>query len=178
MVELSGEAYFEVTKNKKMPFIVHTVKQDIEVLGTHFSVNNYVNEPFSTTTLLEGAVKIIAVDNSGEKKPGVRALVLKSGEQLRINKNTNISSLSSVKTQDAIDWKDGYFVFNDESLESIMRKISRWYDVDIVYENKPENISFLGVVERSEHLSSLLRVLESTGNVHFKIEGRRVIIMP
>jgi len=178
MVELSGEAYFEVTKNKKMPFIVHTAKQNIEVLGTHFSVNNYVNEPFSTTTLLEGSVKIIAVDNSGEKKPGVRALLLKSGEQLRINKNTDISSLSSVNTQDAIDWKDGYFVFNDESLESIMRKISRWYDVDIVYENKLENISFLGVVERSEHLSSLLRVLESTGNVHFKIEGRRVIIMP
>jgi transmembrane sensor len=178
MVELSGEAYFEVAKNKKMPFIVHAAKQDIEVLGTHFSVNNYVNEPFSTTTLLEGSVKIIAIDNAGEKKAGVKALLLKSGEQLRMNKNTDISTLSSVNTQDAIAWKDGYFVFNDESLESIMRKISRWYDVDVVYESKLENISFLGVVERSEKLSSLLRVLESTGNVHFKIEGRRVIVMP
>ncbi|NRF39638.1 FecR family protein [Pedobacter foliorum] len=169
LVELNGEAYFEVAKNKEMPFIVHTENQEVEVLGTHFNINSYADEASTKTTLLEGSVKVTA---QGNQK------VLTPGDQAQINKNTREIKVMPVSLEEAVAWKNGYFVFNDEKLESIMHRVSRWYDVDYEFEGKQGNLSFLGVIERTKNISSLLKVLESTGNVHFKIEGRKIIVMP
>lgn len=169
LVELHGEAYFQVTKNKRMPFVVHTDNQEVEVLGTHFNISSYADETTTKTTLLEGSVKLIA--QSHEK-------ILVPGEQGQTNRRTKEIKVMPVNIEDAVAWKNGYFVFNDEKLESIMLRVSRWYDVDYEFEGKQRDVSFLGVVERSKNISSLLKVLESTGNVHFKIEGRKIIVMP
>jgi len=169
LVELSGEGYFEVAKNKNMPFVVHTENQEVEVLGTHFNINSYTDEASTKTTLLEGSVKVRA---KGNQK------VLNPGDQAQINKNTREIKVMPVSLEEAVAWKNGYFVFNDEKLESIMHRVSRWYDVDYEFEGKQGNLSFLGVIERTKNISSLLKVLESTGNVHFKIEGRKIIVMP
>ena len=169
MVELTGEAYFEVAKNKQMPFIVHTQNQEVEVLGTHFNISSYDDEKVTKTTLLEGSVKVIAQANQK---------VIKPGEQAQINRNVAAIKVLPVSIEEAIAWKNGYFVFNDEKLESIMQRVSRWYDIDYEFQGQQGNLSFLGVVERSKNISSLLKVLESTGNVHFKIEGRKIIVMP
>lgn len=169
LVELHGEAYFQVTKNKRMPFVVHTDNQEVEVLGTHFNICSYADETTTKTTLLEGSVKLIV--QAHEK-------ILIPGEQGQTNRRTKEIKVMPVNIEDAIAWKNGYFVFNDEKLESIMLRVSRWYDVDYEFEGKQRDVSFLGVVERSKNISSLLKVLESTGNVHFKIEGRKIIVMP
>lgn len=169
LVELTGEAYFEVAKNKQMPFMVHAENQEVEVLGTHFNINSYSDELATKTTLLEGSVKVIV---QGNQK------VLTPGEQAQISKGTKAIKVTPVSIEEAIAWKNGYFVFNDEKLESIMHRVSRWYDVDYQFTGNQGSLSFLGVIERSKNISSLLKVLESTGNVHFKIEGRKIIVMP
>jgi hypothetical protein len=169
VVELDGEAYFAVSKNKKMPFVVHTKDQDIEVLGTHFNVNSYADESATKTTLLEGSVKIVSQANQ---------VMLIPGQQAQTNRNSSSINVMPVRVQDAIAWKNGYFVFNDEKLESIMRRIARWYDVEYQLKDELKDLSLLGIIERSKDISSLLKILESTGSVHFKIEGRTIIVMP
>lgn len=169
VVELDGEAYFAVSKNKKMPFIVHTKDQDIEVLGTHFNVNSYADESATKTTLLEGSVKIVSQASQ---------VTLIPGQQAQTDRNSSSINVMSVRVQDAIAWKNGYFVFNDERLESIMRRIARWYDVEYQLKDELKDLSLLGIIERSKDISSLLKILESTGSVHFKIEGRTIIVMP
>lgn len=169
VVELDGEAYFAVSKNKKMPFIVHTKDQDIEVLGTQFNVNSYADESATKTTLLEGSVKIVSQVNQ---------VMLIPGQQAQTDRNSSSIQVMPVRVQDAIAWKNGYFVFNDEKLESIMRRIARWYDVDYQLKDELKDLSLLGIIERSKDISSLLKILESTGSVHFKIEGRTIIVMP
>jgi transmembrane sensor len=171
-VELIGEAYFEVAKNINVPFKVLTPHQKIEVKGTHFNVNSYADENFDRTTLLEGSVKV--------SDPAVPAKfwMLSPGEQAETNKRTGQTILAKANIKEAIAWKNGYFLFNDEQLESIMTKVARWYDIEVVYEGKLEEQSFLGQIERSKKISSILKLLELTGNVHFKISGRRVVVMP
>lgn len=165
-VSLAGEAYFEVAKDKARPFIVNTDKQKVEVLGTHFNINSYTDEPVAKTTLLEGSVKISAFHTTELLKPGEQAS-LKSG---RIN-------IENVDTEAAIAWKNGNFIFDDENLESIMRKIARWYDMEVYYQDKPQKPSSLGILSRDKKLSALLKILQSSGEVHFKVEGRRIIVM-
>jgi len=165
-VSLTGEAYFEVAKDKSRPFIVSTDKQEVEVLGTHFNINSYADEAVTKTTLLEGSVKVTAFNTTRLLSPGQQA----SLKARRI-------AVENVDIEDEIAWKNGNFVFNDEDLESIMRKISRWYDVEIYYQDRPQKPSSLGILSRTKNLSALLKVLELSGKVHFKIEGRRIIVM-
>lgn len=165
-VELKGEAYFEVFHNEKSPFMVLAKGQTVEVLGTHFNISAYADDKLVKTTLLTGSVKIAAGNN---------ALILKPGEQSQV-KSGHISLVENVDLEDVMAWKNGYFKFN-ENLESIMIKVSRWYDVDISYEIEPDQkFKYKGEISRDKNLSELLNMLEFTGNVHFKIEGRRVII--
>jgi len=166
VVELEGEAYFEVFHNEKLPFRVLAKGQTVEVLGTHFNISAYADDKLVKTTLLTGSVKIAAGNN---------ALILKPGEQSQV-KLGHISLVENVDLEDVMAWKNGYFKFN-ENLESIMAKVSRWYDVDISYEIQPDpEFKYKGEISRDRNLSELLSMLEFTGNVHFKIEGRRVII--
>lgn len=179
IVEMTGEAYFEVAKMnphsggkaKAVPFIVKTSRQEVLVLGTHFNINAYDDEDAVKTTLLEGSVRVTSLSSLHAKAENK---ILKPGEQsvLRAgNIDVNKADLNAV-----MGWKNNNFIFNDEDLQSIMRKVSRWYDVDIQYENEPDNISYIGVVSRSKNVSAVLNALESTGKVQFKIEGKRITV--
>lgn len=163
-VELSGEAYFEVAKDKIHPFIVKSGRQQIQVLGTHFDVNAYPDEHLIKTTLLEGSVKL---NEQVVLKPGEQSLL--TGEKF---------SVKEVNVNDAIDWKNGEFVFTNESLTSILKKVSRWYDVEIKYIHNPVNMpTFTGSVSRSENISGVLKMLEETSNVRFSVEGRQINVI-
>lgn len=172
-VQLNGEAYFEVSKDKSHPFVVNTVNQEIEVLGTHFNVNAYTDEASVKTTLLEGSVKVyIPGTNSPLGKTGVR---LKPGQQSVLTGNG--LSVSEGNTEEAIAWKNGYFRFDDEKLESIMRKIARWYDVDVTYQNDTlKNELFWVVTTRFANMSQLVKMMEKTGDVKFNIEDGKIIV--
>jgi transmembrane sensor len=164
-VELRGEGYFEIAKDKKHPFVVKTVQQEVTVLGTHFNISAYPEESVTLTTLLEGSVEVA---NSKEQK------ILVPNQQSATSGNG--FSVKTVETDDVIAWKNGLFVFNDESLENIMREVSRWYDIEVIYRNADKNKLFFGGISRYDHLSGILKKLELTEGVHFKLEGRRIIV--
>ena len=168
-VELSGEAYFEITKNKDRPFKVLANHQNITVLGTHFNVMAYAEEDHIYTTLLEGSV---SVGNT------TREIRLKPGQQSILNKGSDKISIKAVDADESVAWKDGYFLFQGENIYSIMRKISRWYDVEVVYEGNMENKEFAGMISRYKDISEVLKMLQLTGDVHYKIDERRILIMP
>ncbi len=163
-VELNGEAYFEVAKDKAHPFVVSTAQQSIEVLGTHFNVNSYIDEEITKTTLLEGAVKI---NGSVLLKPGEEAVLAKSGSL----------AIHSVDTENAVAWKNGLFIFEDETLKTAMNKIARWYNVEIQYQD--DNLKLLtvgGSISRFDKVSEVLNFFGKAGNIQFDIKGRTIII--
>lgn len=166
-VQITGEAYFEVAKDKAHPFIVTAGNQTVQVLGTHFNINSYVDEPSIRTTLLEGSVKVTntKTGETGTLIPGQQSIL-----------NNDKLSVKEADTEEAIAWKNGYFVFNDESISSIMRKLSRWYDVDIVYNGPVPTDKFEGTVNRFASVQQVLKKLELTDRVHFKIEERRIMV--
>lgn len=171
-VELSGEAYFEVAKDPLQPFVVKTATQNVEVLGTHFNINSYTDENGTKTTLLEGAVKVSLRD-------GILSRVIKPGEEV-----LNIQQQLQVRPanlKDAVAWKSGYFRFNNENLESIMRQVSRWYDVDVVYagnRNELAELTFWGIVSKEKNVSEVLKMIERAEKVKFSITGRTITVMP
>lgn len=170
-VELAGEAYFEVAKNAKKPFRVVSNNQVVEVLGTHFNISSYIDDTSVKTTLLEGSVKVLSTKSNQSK-------LLKPGEQSNINYLNSSFSVQQVNTEEVVAWKNGYFLFVDEDLKSIMSKFARWYNVDVEYASNVDNLRFGGMVSRSRDLAQALKIIEQTGNIKTKIEGRRVIIMP
>lgn len=168
-VKLQGEAYFEVTHERGSPFKVMSNDQVITVLGTHFNVSAYTEENRTVTTLLQGKVKIQLndVDVYEELNPGEQSIL--------INRTFKVGKIDN---DDAIAWKNNFFVFDNEELGSIMRKISRWYDVDVVCPAEMERMIFTGTVSRSKNIDQALRIMQLTGTVHFKVEGRRITVMP
>ncbi|MBE9599842.1 FecR family protein [Pedobacter sp. MC2016-24] len=165
-VELTGEGYFQVAKDKQHPFIVKSADQQIEVLGTHFNVSSYADETHIKTTLVEGSVKVTSNGKTQLLKPNQQSIATAKGISIR-----------DVDTEEAIAWKNGLFIFDNEPLESVLRKVARWYNVEIVYTNGIPNNTFIGSVSRFDQVSKVLNVLESTGSVHFKIEGRRITVL-
>jgi transmembrane sensor len=165
-VEITGEAYFEVTKNKAMPFRVKTNRADIEVLGTHFNIMAYDDEAVMKTTLLEGAVNITSGDFSARLKPGQQAQINKTGQ----NKVTN-----DVDVDDETAWKNGIFQFKDAGIDVILRQAARWYDVDIIYKKGVPVREFNGHISRNVKASELLNMLKYAG-VDLKIEGKDIIV--
>lgn len=167
-VEVIGQAYFEVVHHADKPFRVITRDQVIEDIGTAFNVSAYPDEPAAKTVLLEGLVDIYH-PGAPEKK----ALRLKPGQQA-ITQNHAIT-VSAANTDDAVAWKNGYFRFNDENIESIMRKLSRWYDLEVEYQGNSSRIIFNGEIPRNTSLSKVLKVLEAA-NIHFSVEGKKLIV--
>lgn len=173
-IYLEGEAYFEVAKvqnfeNKNIPFIIKTQQQQITVLGTNFNVSSYPNDENERTTLSEGSVKV-------SPRGSDQFMLLKPGEQSLVQENTVTKQLADLES--TLAWKDGDFIFNHENLFDIMKKIERWYDVEVVFdEDVNKNRTFSGAVSRSRNLSDVLELLKMTGKVNFKIEGRRVFVM-
>ena len=167
-VELTGEGYFEVAKNESMPFKVKVNRMEVDVLGTHFNVNAYADESSIKTTLLEGAVKVINEHSAN---------ILSPGEQAQLNKDGQVHVTSQVDLDGVVAWKDGYFQFNQSDLKSIMRQISRWYDVDIRYEGDVPDRKFGGDISRTSNISEVLKILDIS-QVHFRIEGKTLILTP
>lgn len=170
VVEVSGEVYFEVSKNPKKKFIVKTSNLETEVLGTHFNVNAYPDENAPSVTLLEGrvAVHISQAHDSA-------SFILEPGQQLSVTAAGTQINHPDLETITA--WKDGLFEFKQESIEVIMQQVARWYDVKVAYEGKV-NYHFNASIERKEPISKLFALLEMTDKVHFNIKGNTVIVKP
>ncbi len=166
-VELTGEAYFEVAKNAAMPFRVKIAnKGTVEVLGTHFNINAYADEASINTTLLEGKVKVSAMSNQQFLSPGQQAQLNGNG-QIKLEKNADLEQVMA--------WKNGNFNFTNANLQTVMRQLSRWYDIDIIYDGTIPQREFAGEMHRDLNLSQVLRILEKN-DVHFKVEGKKLFI--
>ncbi|MDP4283834.1 MAG: FecR domain-containing protein [Bacteroidota bacterium] len=172
-VVITGEVYFEVAKNKNMPFKVEVNSSEIEVLGTHFNVNAYKDESSIKTTLLEGKVKLTVPALSLNQPPKY----LMPGQQADINKAGEISVMDNADTEAAVAWMHGHFQFESADLKSILRQIARWYDVDVEYEGNVD-LHFTGQLTRNENVSKVFEKLALTGVVHFEIEGRKILVSP
>lgn len=173
MVEITGEAYFEVAKNKDMPFKVKAASAEIEVLGTHFNVNAYAEESAVKTTLLEGRVKISTPANGNTHSP----VFLSPGQQASMNKSGMIHVLDNADTEEALAWRNGRFFFKSADINTIMRQIARWYDIDVVF-TKNIDMHFTGQLTRNVKASQVFEKLALTDEVHFKIEGKKVFVSP
>jgi transmembrane sensor len=181
VVEIIGEAYFEVAKvlknSKRVPFKVKAGNQVVEVLGTRFNVNSYADEAIIQTTLLEGSIKLKV---AGKDDQGI---LLKPGEQALLARNSRKSAdvaarpfkVKQVDTRSVIAWKEGYFRFNNVGLPELMRQLSRWYDMEVVYEGAVKEYEFVGQIERNTNLSKVLQILE-LGDVHFRIENKKIVV--
>lgn len=167
-VEITGEAYFEVAKNKAKPFKVTANKVQVEVLGTHFNVNAYDDEETLKTTLLEGSVKLIA---------GKSQAMLIPGQQGSFNRQAGDFKVAKADVEEAVAWKNGSFMFASENIQSVLRKVSRWYNVDIVYEESVPKKAIWGSVSKFDNVSEILKTIELTGVAHFEITGRRITVM-
>ncbi|OWK68819.1 FecR family protein [Pedobacter sp. AJM] len=166
VVTLHGEGYFEVHKDKKHPFIVKTEKQEVEVLGTHFNINSYDDESAVSTTLIQGSVKV---------RSGKIEQMLRPGEQ-SLNDGKTIK-VSQVDVDSSIDWKNGDFNLDGVEFKIAMRKIARWYNVEVIYEEAiSDNIRSGGWVSRKNSLSAVLKSIEASGQVHFRIKGKQIYI--
>jgi ferric-dicitrate binding protein FerR (iron transport regulator) len=166
-VKITGEAYFEVTRDAAHAFIVSTSRETVEVLGTRFDVSSYDDETFQRTTLLEGSVRVSASGRSAMLVPGEQARV--AGELL-VTPNVDLDA--------AIAWKDGRFDFGDTAdIRSVMHQIANWYDVDVVYKGEIHK-HLGGTISRQVNLSELLKVLEATGVVRFDVKGRTIEVSP
>lgn len=167
-VEVQGEAYFEVSHNSKRPFIVVVNKtQTIKVLGTVFNVNAYEDEPGIRTTLLQGSVQISAGKEGSLLEPG-QQISLQNGELYRV-KNPNLEA--------AVAWKNGLFIFDHSDIQTVMRQLARWYNMDVEYRGQPTTDLFGGDIQRNLPLSKVFRILEKS-QVHFSIEQGKIIVMP
>lgn len=166
-VSLQGEAYFEVAKNKEKPFLVQSRNTVVEVLGTHFNLKAYPDDRAVAATLLEGSVRF---SNSAKE------VILKPGEQGQSGIADAGMTTRKVNVSQEICWKNGYFMFQDNSITEIMDQIGRWYDVEVEIKSNPDQKTFGGIYSRNKDINELLKGLELTGLVHFKIEGRKITV--
>lgn len=166
-VELTGEAYFEVSRDQQRPFRVVTPKQQIEVMGTHFNVNAYADEPREQTTLIEGSVKVSGTMSQLSK-------LLTPDQQASVTDGT--VTISKVDTEPVTAWKNGLFCFVNANVPGVMRQLSRWYDIDVQYEGQIPDRIFRGKMQRDLTLNEMLHFLSSL-NLNFKLEGEKKLIV-
>ncbi len=170
-VELIGEAYFEVTENKKVPFIVSSGNQSVKVLGTQFNVSSYLDNPNIYTTLVNGKVEVSLLNNPDAK------MILKPNEQSTISQTDNKIQKQIVDVSQYVAWKEGRFVFQNQTLKEIMMTLSKWYNVDVVFDKEElKNVRFTGNLERYDDFSSILKKIERTNEVKFEIDKNLIII--
>jgi ferric-dicitrate binding protein FerR (iron transport regulator) len=165
-VEITGEAYFEVTHDKTKPFHVTVNGMDVQVLGTHFNINSYSDEDQIKTTLFEGSIKV---------SKGTDVKFVKPGEQAQLSSNGSITIEKDVNLDQAIAWKNGYFYFDKAGVQTVMRQLARWYDIDVRYKGKPTDELFAGKIQRELNLSAVLDILKTTG-IKYQLENRTLTI--
>ncbi|GEP97659.1 hypothetical protein CCY01nite_39190 [Chitinophaga cymbidii] len=165
-VKLAGEAFFQVAKDAKHPFIVEAGNQTVQVLGTEFNINCYADEPSVATTLIGGSVSVKANGATQLLVPGQQARSRNGGLQV-----------AAVDTDSVVDWKNGDFYLNHVDFRTAMRKIARWYNVEVIYDaSVPANLRSGGWISRSNNLSTVLKSIEHAGLVTFRIEGRKIYV--
>jgi len=169
IVKLTGEAYFEVAGNPQQPFKVVTGGMEVQVLGTRFNLSAYDDESTVKTTLLQGAVKLVSPASQVVLQPGEQGLLPSPLAAFRVR---------TVNPEDAVAWKNGFFAFDNAGIREVMQQIARWYDVEVVFEDNNIKRNFGGTVSRYKDVTAVLKRLEMTGVIHFKMEGRKIIVMP
>jgi ferric-dicitrate binding protein FerR (iron transport regulator) len=169
-VEITGEGYFEIAPDPQKPFIVKVGDDEkIEVLGTRFNVNSYPEEGEIRTTLQDGSIRI-----SG----GGKSILLKPSEAVEFDKATGKMEVGPVNVNAVIAWKNGLFYFDNTNIKEIMEQVSRWYNINIVYETRDLGHKiYSGTLPRYSDVSALLKMLEMTGTVHFRIDGRTITVL-
>jgi ferric-dicitrate binding protein FerR (iron transport regulator) len=167
VVELTGEAYFEVAANARQPFYVKSKEQEVMVLGTSFNINAYDDEPVATTTLLSGKVKVSGASFSGVMQPG---------EQVQRKGSDNWQLIKDVDTDNVMAWKKGLFSFNRADVTTVMRQLARWYDVTVIFETKNRQQQFIGEIPRNVSLDKALEILKFS-DIHYIVTGRTIKII-
>ncbi len=168
LVAVTGEAYFEVAENAEKPFVVSVNGMKVKVLGTHFNIKAYDDEPVIKTTLLEGAVMI---------EKGTETLRLSPGQQVTLNKKGRMLLIKDADISKAIAWKDNLFWFKNNTIQEVMRQIARWYDADVVIKgNIPQH--FTGSISQNVDVHRVFSILQETGNIHFEVKGHQIIVTP
>jgi len=167
-VDLTGEAYFEIAQDAGKPFIVNVNRMKVAVLGTHFNIMSYPEEESIQTTLLEGAVEVTGNGRPQQLKPGQQAQLYPDG-QFKLVTDPDLESVMA--------WKNGYFQFNKADLQTVMRQLERWYDIEVIYKDEVPDFMFVGQMNKNANLSAILRILERS-QVHFNVEGRKITVMP
>jgi ferric-dicitrate binding protein FerR (iron transport regulator) len=167
-VEITGEAYFDIAKDPSRPFNVKINDMEVQVLGTRFNINGYDDEASIRTTLLEGKIKISTPAEEKNISPG-QQVAFRSGRKLMISSDVNL--------EETVAWKDGHFQFENSDIQSVMRQLSRWYDMDVSYEGEVKK-HFIGGISRQVNLSKVLSMLEQTGEVSFQVDGQTIIVKP
>ena len=166
-VEITGEAYFEIAKNAAMPFHVKVNEMDVEALGTQFNVNAYADEPDVRTTLIEGSVKVTNRES----------IILKPGEQAVLASHSSLTIDHSPNIDQVMAWKRGLFDFNHASLQTVLRQLARWYDIEVIFEGNIPNRSFRGKITRDLNLSQVINILQDL-DIKFRIEGKKLLVSP
>jgi ferric-dicitrate binding protein FerR (iron transport regulator) len=168
VVELSGEAYFEIAKDERKPFVVSVRDMRVQVLGTAFNLMAYADETAVNTTLVTGAIRVLTAKSS---------VVLNPDQQACLPDSAGRFTVSKPNLKVVLAWKDGRFRFDGAKITAIMRQVARWYDVDIEYRGEVPSNEFNGSISRAEYAQEILHALERTGNVHFSLEGRKIVVM-
>ena len=170
-VQLIGEAYFEVARNEKAPFVVETQAGKIRVLGTTFNVSAYSNDDIIQTTLVTGSVSFTDPKSSSEQ-------IIKPGEQITYNRSDQSIQVQKVNTDVFCSWRNGLFILEAQRLEDIMKRISRWYDVEVFYQSQEaKDLVFTGDLEKYEKCDVILEIIELSTKVQFSIKGRTITVM-
>lgn len=180
-ITITGEVYLEVAHNAAKPFKVQTNGADVEVLGTHFNVQAYTDEPAKKITLIEGRVKVsnrqLAIGNrqSAILKPGQQAELIADSQLAPTSRRLTIHDKSDVDMEEVLAWKNGLFRFNNADIETVMKQVERWYDVEVVYEGPVPEGHFRGKIPRNVMASEMLKIIEASG-IQFRIENKKIII--
>ncbi|MFC3199934.1 FecR family protein [Parapedobacter deserti] len=174
VVTIEGEAFFEIHHDSKKPFVVQTALQTLEVLGTTFNVSAYADDGYVKTALISGSVR---VERSGDGPLAGRSLILSPGEQSLIEADGNTIRRAAVDTRRVASWKDGLFTFHNEPIEEVMRKVARWYDVEVEYRDGMAGKRIGGSVQRFQEVNKLMKALQATGLLRYQMEGGKILIM-
>lgn len=164
-VEINGEAYLEVVKNAKAPFTVVSGKHSVEVLGTAFNIHSYPKDENIATTLIKGSIRIVAGKNTKVLQPGQQSLVSRNAGDIRLAPEVNM--------EEVLAWRNGKFIFDDTNMKTVVSQLERWYDVSINYTGM-EDYRFNGEISRNVSLSKVLKMMELTSNIHYKINDRNI----
>jgi hypothetical protein len=167
-VQITGEAYFEVAHNAGKPFRVEVKGMKVEVLGTRFNIDAYEDEGLLKTTLAQGKVKVLS---------GQQSAILSAGQQARINIAKELKVIKGAVIEEALAWKNGYFVFKDTRIETVMKQIGRWYNVEIIYAGVIPQGHYKGVIARNVTAAKMIQVFNASG-IRCRLEGRTIVVLP